>query len=170
MVDAGNLMMLVKAEDLGLTGLEDAQFFKENTDLMSKIETTRREAGLKVGMGDVSESVLPKVGILSKSREGGNIKSQYLTPHSLHPTHAVSGAVCIGTASKAAGTVAAEIAQVSNESKERIILEHPSGKIPVVIEVAGEGNDFTVVMAGTCLLYTSPSPRDATLSRMPSSA
>ena len=24
--------------------------------------------------------------------------------------------------------------------------------------------------AGTCLLYTSPSPRDATLSRMPSSA
>ena len=25
-------------------------------------------------------------------------------------------------------------------------------------------------MTGTCLLYTSPSPRDATLSRMPSSA
>ena len=25
-------------------------------------------------------------------------------------------------------------------------------------------------MAGICLLYTSPSPRDATLSRMPSSA
>ena len=29
---------------------------------------------------------------------------------------------------------------------------------------AGSGN------TGTCLLYTSPSPRDATLSRMPSSA
>ena len=27
-----------------------------------------------------------------------------------------------------------------------------------------------VVFSGTCLLYTSPSPRDATLSRMPSSA
>ena len=26
------------------------------------------------------------------------------------------------------------------------------------------------VLGGTCLLYTSPSPRDATLSRMPSSA
>ena len=25
-------------------------------------------------------------------------------------------------------------------------------------------------LGGTCLLYTSPSPRDATLSRMPSSA
>ena len=27
-----------------------------------------------------------------------------------------------------------------------------------------------VVLAGTCLLYTSPSPRDSTSSRMPSSA
>ena len=36
-----------------------------------------------------------------------------------------------------------------------------------------EGNQIDLVaMAGfgTCLLYTSPSPRDATLSRMPSSA
>ena len=30
--------------------------------------------------------------------------------------------------------------------------------------------DVVVNSAGTCLLYTSPSPRDATLSRMPSSA
>ena len=32
---------------------------------------------------------------------------------------------------------------------------------------AGEVED---VLVGCCLLYTSPSPRDATLSRMPSSA
>ena len=29
---------------------------------------------------------------------------------------------------------------------------------------------FSTFIIGTCLLYTSPSPRDATLSRMPSSA
>ena len=29
---------------------------------------------------------------------------------------------------------------------------------------------FPMKVASTCLLYTSPSPRDATLSRMPSSA
>ena len=35
----------------------------------------------------------------------------------------------------------------------------------------GLGNTFTVSLRDTsCLLYTSPSPRDATLSRMPSSA
>ena len=31
-------------------------------------------------------------------------------------------------------------------------------------------NSYITVDDGTCLLYTSPSPRDATLSRMPSSA
>ena len=31
-------------------------------------------------------------------------------------------------------------------------------------------NEFTIEFVVTCLLYTSPSPRDATLSRMPSSA
>ena len=30
--------------------------------------------------------------------------------------------------------------------------------------------DAELAMVGPCLLYTSPSPRDATLSRMPSSA
>ena len=40
--------------------------------------------------------------------------------------------------------------------------------------IIASGNDACVALAegiaGTCLLYTSPSPRDATLSRMPSSA
>ena len=37
--------------------------------------------------------------------------------------------------------------------------------------VALAGDDTIIVdAAGICLLYTSPSPRDATLSRMPSSA
>ena len=36
-------------------------------------------------------------------------------------------------------------------------------------DIAIYGHDFTV-RAGSCLLYTSPSPRDRTRSRMPSSA
>lgn len=148
-VDAGNLMLLIKAVDLGLTGLEDKAFFAENEAVMERIENARLEAGLRAGLGDVSESVLPKVGLLSKARKGGTIKSQYLTPRTLHPTHAVSGAVCIGTAAKAKGTVAAELARVRGENFEQIVIEHPSGVIPVEIEVAGEGENFTVVKAGT---------------------
>ena len=38
------------------------------------------------------------------------------------------------------------------------------------VEVIVPGNIFSLQNANDCLLYTSPSPRDATLSRMPSSA
>ena len=55
----------------------------------------------------------------------------------------------------------------------------PQGTLPVVLDrrLGQDQNDFrfrllklVLERSGTCLLYTSPSPRDATLSRMPSSA
>ncbi len=148
-VDAGNMMVLIKAEDLGLSGLEGKAFFEKEKQLMARIEAIRLEAGIRSSLGDVSKSVIPKVGLLSSPRIGGTIKSQYLTPRYLHPTHAVSGAVCISTACKAQGTVAAEIANVNNNFYEKIIIEHPSGIIPVNIEVQGKGGSFTVIKAGT---------------------
>ncbi len=148
-VDAGNLMMLMRANDLGIKGTEKKEYFENHPALMTKIEAIRLKAGLMAGLGDVSDSVLPKVGLLSKPIAGGNIKSQYLTPHSLHPSHAVSGAVCIGTAIKCKGTIAHDIAKVGDHNEERIEVEHPSGKIPVDIVVSGVGDNFTVNSAGT---------------------
>ena len=40
----------------------------------------------------------------------------------------------------------------------------------VAIQSDADGLKITTAKSDTCLLYTSPSPRDATLSRMPSSA
>ena len=39
-----------------------------------------------------------------------------------------------------------------------------------VIDIVGTGGTGLHTLSISCLLYTSPSPRDATLSRMPSSA
>lgn len=149
MVDAGNLMIHMKAADFGLNGLEQANYFKENTSLMEELELIRLEIAELAGLGDVSESLLPKIALLSSARNGGAIKSQYFTPRFLHPAHAVSGAVCIAAASKCKGTVAAGIAKVTNSSTDRVEVEHPCGKIPVEIEVSGEAETFTIESAGT---------------------
>ena len=50
-----------------------------------------------------------------------------------------------------------------------VIDEKSFDKIATYIDNANSNDDADVIIGG-CLLYTSPSPRDATLSRMPSSA
>ena len=54
---------------------------------------------------------------------------------------------------------------VFNESFRKILSYVPSVVFPSIIFPGILLDDY-----GTCLLYTSPSPRDAQLSRMPSSA
>lgn len=150
LLDAGTPMVLMKAADLGVTGLEDAAFFETHKDLMAKIEAIRLEAGLRMGLGDVKNSVLPKVGLLSKPSEAGHhIRSQYLTPHTLHPAHAVTGAICVGTALKIKGTVAAEVGTTNGEAKEMVIIEHPSGVIEVNLVMEVNGDQTFVKSAGT---------------------
>ena len=66
--------------------------------------------------------------------------------------------------SASGGTVSAGVAP-GNGYRYHLFLE------PGNLEVTGSGNvEVLVIAGGGCLLYTSPSPRDATLSRMPSSA
>ena len=43
-------------------------------------------------------------------------------------------------------------------------------EVMVTLVIIGLLTTFVVINVLPCLLYTSPSPRDATLSRMPSSA
>lgn len=150
LLDAGSTMVLIKASDLGMDGTEGEDFFKKNKALMTKIENIRLEAGQRMGLGDVKESVLPKVGILSKPRkQGSNITSRYLTPHTLHPSHAVTGAICIGTALKIKGSVASEVAVTNGQDKEMIVIEHPSGVIEVNIELEKKGDVINVKKVGT---------------------
>lgn len=149
-LDAGTVMVLMKAQDLGMKGNEDEAFFKKEKELMAKLEAIRLEAGLRAGMGDVSNSVLPKIGILSAPQNAEhNIQSRYLTPHTLHPSHAVTGAICVGTAVKIKGTVANEVGKDNGQQKEIVVIEHPSGVIEVNIEIDQTGEKVQLKKVGT---------------------
>jgi 2-methylaconitate cis-trans-isomerase PrpF len=149
-LDAGTLMVLFKASDLGLKGDENEAFFKKEKALMQKLEAIRLEAGKRAGLGDVKDSVIPKIGILSKAQNPeNNIQSRYLTPHTLHPSHAVTGAICVGTALKLKGTVASEVGQENGKLNEIVLIEHPAGIIEVNIEMEKKGDMLLLKKAGT---------------------
>jgi len=101
-----------------------------------------------MGFGDVSDKVIPKVGLLSPPRDGGTITSRYLTPHALHAAHAVTGAVCVATACALEGSIAHELAKPDNANPRTIWIEHPSGQVDVLLQTKGKGADMDVV-AGT---------------------
>lgn len=147
-IDVAMPMMLIKAADLGLEGNEQKAGIDGNKPMMARIEAIRREAGHLMGFGDVSDKVIPKVGIVSRSRNGGTITSRYLTPLALHAAHAVTGAVCVSTACALEGSVAHEVAERSADNPRTIWIEHPSGQIDILLTTTGRGANMDVV-AGT---------------------
>ena len=147
-IDVAMPMIMMRASDLGITGYEDRPAINGNKALLSRIEAIRLQAGERMGFGDVSDKVIPKVGLLARARQGGTISSRYLTPHALHAAHAVTGAVCVSTACALKGSIAHELAVADAANPRTIWIEHPSGQVDVRLETTGEGADMDVV-AGT---------------------
>lgn len=141
-------MVMMRAADLGLSGTEGRAEIDGNTELLARIEAIRMEAGRRMGFGDVSDSVMPKVGLLSRPRGTGAITSRYLTPHKLHAAHAVTGAVCVATACLLEGSVAWDLAIRPEGNPRTIWIEHPSGMVDVRMETEGYGPTMKVIRAG----------------------
>ncbi len=146
-VDVAMPMVLMRAEDLGVVGF-DPHGIVNDPMLMHRIEDIRLEAGRRMGLGDVTDSVIPKVGILSPARSGGLISSVYLTPHDLHKAHAVTGAICVACCAAMKDSVAGTVASPESADSGTVRVEHPSGVIEIKLEIEGSGADMQVLRAG----------------------
>jgi len=146
LVDVCMPMMMLRATDLGLTGYEGRKEIDGNKELLARIEKLRLEAGRRMTFGDVSDKVIPKVGLMSPPRDPmGTITSRYLTPHALHAAHAVTGACCVATACAIEGSVANELARMPAGNPRTIWIEHPTGMVDIRLETKGSGLDMDVV-------------------------
>jgi len=182
-IDAAMPLMIVRAKDLGLTGRERPAELDANSGLLLKLESMRLQAGLRMGLGDVSGSVVPKPVVVSPGDDAGSIVSRYFTPHRCHVSHAVTGAIGVGTAFALPGTVASGGLRTAGRHLMSVV--HPQGKIDLDVELVGEGLNAVVqkaalvrtvrkIMQGELYLpdYVFPSderePAAATVSGYPS--
>lgn len=146
-IDAAQVMVLVRAADLGLRGDETPAELDANTALLARLETLRLEAGQRMGMGDVTHSVLPKPVIVSPGTSPGSVVSRYFTPHQCHRSHAVTGAIGVAAASVLPGTVASDERNEPSVGMHRVEVQHPAGRIQVEVELSGEDGQFKLVQA-----------------------
>lgn len=147
-MDVAMPIVIARADSFGLTGYETAAELDENRDFFARMEALRLKAGALMGMGDVSQSVTPKFGLLAPATQGGTIATRYFMPWQTHPTMAVTGAQCLASCVLTPGTVAEGLAAKPNEVPANVTLEHASGAIEVLVDYAQTDAGFEVKSAG----------------------
>ena len=136
-IDNGMPVVLLLASDFGLTGKESCAEIEAATDALARIEKIRLEAGLRMGMGDVADAVVPKICLISKPTHGGCIDTRCLIPRKCHASVGVFAAVTIATACVLPGTVAYPLAVNPEGPVKIMVVEHPTGTFDVRLEVSG---------------------------------
>ena len=147
-MDVAMPMVIARAADFGLTGLESAAELDANRDFYARMEPIRVEAGARMGMGDVSTSVTPKFGLVAPPVAGGAMLTRYFMPKNCHPSLAVTGSQCLAACLLCPGTVAEGIADTPDAGPLALRLEHPMGLLDVSMDYRREGAEFEVISAG----------------------
>lgn len=147
-MDVAMPMTIARADAFGLTGYETREELDANRPFMERLEAIRLEAGKRMGMGDVSKSVMPKFGLLSKPRDGGTVTARYFMPWDCHPSMAVTGSQCLASCVLQPGTVADGLADLPTGTPALVKIEHPSGVIDVTVDYEQTDAGFTLKSAG----------------------
>jgi len=149
LVDAAMPVMIMRAEDLGKTGYESAADLSADEAFFARVESMRLEAGLLMGLGNVSGNVVPKVIIAAPPRGGGNITSRYFVPDKTHETHAITGGIALAYACLAEGTVVHPLIKpVEEGAQPRFSIEHPVGQLHLSLTLRDCGNGAEIEAAG----------------------
>jgi 2-methylaconitate cis-trans-isomerase PrpF/tripartite-type tricarboxylate transporter receptor subunit TctC len=144
-IDAAMPLMILRAGDLGVSGREAPAELDANRPLLERLEALRCQAGAAMGLGDVSNSVIPKPVLVSRGDDAHSITSRYFTPRRCHASHAVTGAIGVATAFALPGTVASGAR--THAGTRNIVVQHPQGRIDVDVRIEGEGDDARICRA-----------------------
>lgn len=144
LVDAGVPLMIINAESLGKSGLETPAELDGDSEFLQVLEKLRRSAGQRMGLGDVSNLVIPKPVLIARAQRGGTFAARYFMPANCHKALAVTGAVGLATAAMTQGTLVHALVG-DCDAHERIIIEHPAGFIHLDVTAPDEKNSAPVV-------------------------
>lgn len=141
-IDNGMPVVVMRASDFGKTGYETPEALEADAELKARIEAIRLQIGLRMNLGDVAKKTVPKMCLVAPARQGGAICTRNFIPHRVHEAIGVFGAVSVATACVLPGSVAAEVAAVSDPAS--IEVEHPTGFFTVAMDVVFEAGALKV--------------------------
>lgn len=138
-IDMAMPMLLVEAGQLGKRGDESPAELDADSVFLQRLESLRLQAGIAMGLGDVSDKVIPKPVLVSPAKAGGTIQVRYFMPHNCHRALAITGSIGLATACVIEGSIVARmLGGVSVPRLDKVRIEHPSGGIDVVLSYIGD--------------------------------
>lgn len=149
LIDNGMPCVVMKAEDVGVTGYESREELDNATELKDRIEAIRLAVGERMNLGDVKDKSVPKMMLVAPPRNGGAVTVRSFIPHRAHASIGVLGAVSVATACLIEGSPAADVASIPEGSRKTLSVEHPTGETTCVMELDESGAVKTAAMLRT---------------------
>jgi 4-oxalomesaconate tautomerase len=133
-VDNGMPVVVAAATDLGVSGYETPAELDADEALRARIQTLRLRAGELMGLGDVTDTSVPKTTLVAPPRDGGMVCTRTFIPLRPHTSIGVLGAVSVATALLLDGAVGSDLAKLP-EPGAPMIVEHPTGRLQVDVDL-----------------------------------
>ncbi|MEJ8824997.1 4-oxalomesaconate tautomerase [Variovorax humicola] len=150
-IDNGMPVVLMRAADLDCTGYESPAELDANATLKARIESIRLKAGALMGLGDVTNKVVPKMTLVSPALDGGTLNTRTFIPKRCHDAIGVLCAVSVASACIFPEAVTAGFALRPHAPLHDIAVEHPTGEFTVRLTT----EQATGVITGAALLRTA---------------
>lgn len=131
-IDNGMPVVLLRADDVGARGDETPAELDAAEGVKARVEAIRRAAGPRMGLGDVTNTVVPKMTLISAPLAGGDLNTRTFIPRKCHDAIGVLGAASVATAFADSGTVCAPFAPQPVPTGTRdVSVEHPTGEFTI---------------------------------------
>lgn len=140
MIDNGMPVILLRADDVGVSGYESPDELDANAPLKARLEALRLECGPIMGLGDVSDKSAPKVILVAPAINGGAFMTRSFIPHKCHQTIGVFAAISAATAALLPSSPLHEIALIPDGEQKTLLVEHPNGQTACVLDLDGRGD------------------------------
>ena len=161
LIDNGMPVVVMRAEDFGVTGYESREDLDGNAALKEKLEAIRLKAGPMMNLGDVTEQSVPKMTLVARPKGEGAIMTRSFIPHRCHASIGVFGALSVATACLLPDSPAHALARIPGGGRKTIPVEHPTGALDIVVVM--ESDEEGAAIAEAAFMRTARKLFDGTV-------
>ena len=159
LVDAANACCFVRADELGLTGIEMPEALDAKTKLLERLAAIRVAGSVAMGIAATPEEarakrLVPFIGFVSGPQdaltltgdaiEAANVDltGRVISNGQPHRALPLTISLCMAVAARLEGSVVHELARRSNDAETPIRIAMPSGVLTVAATVSKNGGDW----------------------------